>query len=96
MSAPFGVELSAQMAQTATFQDLVAQGIGNNNALKAIADSAMAANRGQFSTAFTAWNAEISTTAMNNNVKFEAIAEALGFGIKSTSSTEADNASMFR
>jgi hypothetical protein len=96
MSAPFNVDLAAQISQTSNFQDLVAQGMANNNALKSIADSAMAANQGQFSAAFVAWNAEISQTAMTNNVKFQAISDALGFGIKSTGSTDADNAGIFR
>lgn len=96
MSSPFAVDLAAQMTQTATFQGLVAEGIANNKTLISIADTAMVANSGQMSVAFQAWVAEVSATAMNNNVKFEAIADALGFGIKSTSSTEADNASMWR
>ena len=95
MSAPFNVDLAAQIAQTAEFQGLVEQGMANNTALKSIADTAQVANQGQMTAAFQVWLSEVSTTAMNSNIKFQAISDALGFGIKSTGSTDESGAAGF-
>ena len=96
MSAPFTVDLAAQIAQTGTFQGLVEQGMANNNQLKAIADAAQVGNQGKMNAAFQVWLSEVSTTAMNSNIKFQAISDALGFGIKSTGSTDEAGAAGFQ
>ena len=95
MSAPFNVDLAAQLAQTASFQSIVEQTMANNNQLKATAEAAMAANIGQLNTAFQHRMTDIVTHATTNNAKLQAITEALGFGIKSTGSTEEANAAAF-
>ena len=95
MSAPFNVDLAAQLAQTASFQSIVEQAMATNKQLQATAESALAANIGQMSTAAQHRFSDIITHATTNNAKLQAITEALGFGIKSTGSTEEANAAAF-
>ncbi len=95
MTAPFNVDLANQIAQSAGFKGIVEETMANNNQLKATAESAMAANQGQMSTAFQGWMTELVSHATINNQKLDTISDALNFGIKSTSSTDESGASAF-
>jgi hypothetical protein len=85
-----------QAGHVATFEDIVAQTMANNNFFKSTAESAMAANRGRMSTAVQTYLSELVTHSTVNNQKLEAITQALGFGVKSTGSTDESNAAPFQ
>jgi len=95
MSTPFNVDLAAQLTQTHSFQSIVEAAMANNNRLAATADAAHTVNVGRMNIAFQQRMEEVKTTALSSNVKLQGICDALGFGVKSTSSTEEGNAAMF-
>ncbi|WP_176561869.1 hypothetical protein [Mycolicibacterium palauense] len=94
--SPFSMDMAVQAAQTASFQGLVDSAQANNKQLMTIADSAMAANRGQMSQSFQVWLSDIHQTAVTNNQVLDSIREALHFGIGSTDAQEASAAADFQ
>lgn len=97
MSAtPFNMDMAVQVAQTAGMQGLVDSASANNKQMMVVADSAMAANRGQMSTSFQTWLSDVHQTATSNNVVLDQIREALHMGIGSTDNQEASAAGDFQ
>lgn len=96
MSSPFQMDEGLQAGHVATFQDIVAQTMANNNFFKGTAESALVANQGRMSQSFQVWMEDVVTTATVNNQKLEAISEALGFGVKSTAGADEANAAPFQ
>lgn len=94
--SPFSMDMAVQAAQTASFQGLVDSAQGNNKQLMAIADSAMAANRGAMNQSFQVWLSDIHQTAVTNNQVLDSIREALHFGIGSTDAQESAASSDFQ
>jgi uncharacterized protein YukE len=95
MSTPFSMDMAVQTAHTATFQGLVDAASVNNKQMMMVADAAMAANRGQMSTAFQTWLGDVHQTAVSNNKVLDQIREALHFGIGATDAQEATAAGDF-
>lgn len=90
------MDMAVQVAQTAGMQGLVDSAQANNKQMMVVADSAMAANRGQMSTAFQTWLGDVHQTATSNNVVLDQIREALHMGIGSTDNQEASAAGDFQ
>ncbi|KAA1249873.1 hypothetical protein F0Q45_12775 [Mycobacterium simiae] len=93
---PFNMDMAVQAAQTASFQGLVDSATANNKQLLIVADSALAANRGQMSDAFQTWLSDVQQTAVSNNQVLDQIREALHFGIGATDAQEASAAGDFQ